>query len=158
MWRVLRPELANFRPMELFVWPVVAPGFCNSLGMGKFMPRSRPSRLEYPLLILILPLCMSLSFSVFCFRFRSPCVFVFQIAMQLGFRPSRFAVGIQGPVYLNKVQVRLVEMARMGVLEDWCPSHSGKALAHCTFYYRAYEHLPCEQYGCLPHRSCCLWR
>ena len=41
-------------------------------------------------------------------------------------------------------------MARMGVLEDWCPSHSGRALTHCASYYRTYERLPCEQYGVSP--------
>ena len=37
--------------------------------MGKFMLRSLPWRFEYPLLIPILSFCMSLSFSVFRFRF-----------------------------------------------------------------------------------------
>ena len=41
-------------------------------------------------------------------------------------------------------------MARMGVLEDWCPCPSGKALTHRSFYYRTYERLPCNNTGVSP--------
>ena len=59
-------------------------------------------------------------------------------------------LGSRTPSTLTKCECRLVEMARIGVFEDWCSCLSGKALAHCIFYYRTYERLPWEQYECLP--------
>ena len=45
--------------------------------MGKFIPRRRPWRFDYVLLIPILPFCTSLRFSVFRFRFVHLVFFVF---------------------------------------------------------------------------------
>ena len=52
MWHVLRPDLANFRPDEAFVWPVVVPWpvsftgffqFANLLGVGKLINAAQPT-------------------------------------------------------------------------------------------------------------------
>ena len=51
MWHVFRPDLANFRPDEAFVWPVVALTssftwyfqFANLLGVGKLINAAQPT-------------------------------------------------------------------------------------------------------------------
>ena len=76
------------------------------------------------------------------------------ITMQLGSRPSWFAIGIQGPVYLDQLQVRLVRWRRWASSKIGVPVLPAKAFAHCAFCgYRTYERLPWEQYGCLPPKK-----
>ena len=41
---------------------------------------------------------------------------------------------ISGLVYRNQVKVGLVEMARLGVFEDWRLGYSGEAFAYCFFF------------------------